>query len=65
MCNAKQKHRFSAMAMALLVSVSLLPAAVLAAPGPGQKTWRLRPAAPTTAPRLLRLRICTLPWPRM
>ena len=25
MCNAKQKHRFSAMAMALLVSVSLLP----------------------------------------
>lgn len=35
MCNAKQKHRFSA--MALLVSASLLPAAALAAPGPGQK----------------------------
>ena len=37
MCNAKQKHRFSAMALALLVSASLLPAAALAAPGPGQK----------------------------
>ncbi len=37
MCNAKQKHRFSAMALALLVSAPLLPAAALAAPGPGQK----------------------------
>ena len=37
MCNAKQKHRFSAMALALLVSASLVPAAALAAPGPGQK----------------------------
>ncbi len=37
MCNAKQKHRFSALVLALLVSASLLPAAALAAPGPNQK----------------------------
>lgn len=37
MCNAKQKHRFSALVLALLVSASLLPGAALAAPGPGQK----------------------------
>ena len=65
MCNAKQKHRFSAMALALLVSASLLPAAALAAPGPGQKNLATATSRPTTAPRLLRLRICTLPWLRM
>lgn len=37
MCKAKQKHRYSALALALMVGASLLPAAALAAPGPGQK----------------------------